>query len=348
MNNKNLNDITERIACFLCEEKTNEASCDFGFNIFETAGIVEKEVYMGNVLAELINPKGAHGQKFLYLDLFFKHVLTDNRQTERSVVHTEHLTGSKRWIDIVIEDGQRLIPIEVKINAGDQENQCADYVKDTKSPVYYLTIDGRMPSDYSTGSLTSDEIRTMIKPISWQKSVIDWLSACIEASDEEHTIALMNLRQFLSAVKKFCLLGTMDKYRKKLDSNRHDKIAETLWKIVQQRNLNWKRLEYGVNTEDKGINYFIGNSENEFFRVLCEGGATKVGKIFGLNASVGNADNWVFIGPEYEKKRKEKYSRDWWICEETIVTRNKAHLLFDEDCLRYYVNKIIESYERMS
>ncbi len=351
MNNENLYEVLGRIVCFLREEKTNKTSCDFGFNIFEAAGISTKEVFMCNVLANLINPNGAHGQKYLYLDLFFKYVLNATRLTKKVIVHTEWPTENGRWIDIVIEDGQRVIPIEVKINARDQKNQCADYsVYAKESSVYYLTADGHMPSDYSIGNLTEDEIMTKIKPIAWETSVIKWLNACIEATEDEYDIVLMHLQQFISAVKKFCLFAAMSKHMKSLDINRRDKIKEVLQEVVRKRGLDWTHLNYGFNTQDDGINYFIGESGDEFFRVLCEGGVTKAGKIVGLNNSTGNGEKWVFGGREWDKKRKEKYGNDvkWWLCEEIIVPYNKFHLLFDDDYLEYYVDRIVELYEKLS
>jgi hypothetical protein len=41
-------------------------------------------------------------------------------------VHREYF-ADRRLIDIVIEIGNRFIPIEVKIYAGDQWGQCYDY-----------------------------------------------------------------------------------------------------------------------------------------------------------------------------------------------------------------------------
>lgn len=46
---------------------------------------------------------------------------------ERTCVMTEYLIDNGRRIDIMLQHPQFSIPIEVKINAGDQESQCYDY-----------------------------------------------------------------------------------------------------------------------------------------------------------------------------------------------------------------------------
>ena len=54
---------------------------------------------------------------------------------ERTCVMTEYLIDNGRRIDIMLQHPQFSIPIEVKINAGDQESQCYDYhfyVRNTK------------------------------------------------------------------------------------------------------------------------------------------------------------------------------------------------------------------------
>ena len=142
------------------------------FNIFDICGISYDEVKVCRFLFELLNPKGRHLQGIKYLKLFFKEVLkykvlpTDDELRNAIVMREEYITNERR-IDISIllnmNNIRYYIPVEVKIYAGDQEDQCYDYYQhslkmnenDTeKSFVYYLTPYGKYPSLYSTKNLT--------------------------------------------------------------------------------------------------------------------------------------------------------------------------------------------------
>ena len=78
-----------------------------------------------------MNPRGQHGQGAAFLRIFLYDVLgmpvNSREELKHAVVTTEYLIDRERHIDIVIELGQRFIPIEVKIYAGEQESQCYDY-----------------------------------------------------------------------------------------------------------------------------------------------------------------------------------------------------------------------------
>ncbi|GHU66295.1 hypothetical protein AGMMS49983_15650 [Clostridia bacterium] len=130
------------------------------FNIFSIAGIETDEVRICKIIKELIDPKGAHYQGSAYLRLFVEHVLDisdeiSDEEYKKSGVYTEDSIDNQRRIDIFIMIGKYEIPIEVKINAGDQVRQCSDYKKKAKnSPLYYLTLDGHPPSKKSAEGLT--------------------------------------------------------------------------------------------------------------------------------------------------------------------------------------------------
>lgn len=170
------------------------------YNIFEITGIATDEVKMCRVIYDLINPKGSHSQGDTYLKLFIKHVLQlQLPRLENVQVYRERLIENNRRIDIVIEAKDYIIPIEVKINARDQESQCDDYAKVAKiSKVYYLTKFGTMPSTYSS----KDQNR--VTSISFAHDILLWLKKCLEQSD---TIKLAPIRevllQLIAVIKKF-------------------------------------------------------------------------------------------------------------------------------------------------
>lgn len=202
------------------QQRQNQYAKNTGnwFNIFEIVGISTREVYMCRILAELLNPKGAHCQEAEYLNLFCKRFFPEkNINTGKVSVITEDLTKNLdeigkefRRIDIVIdeEDGH-YIPIEVKINAREQQEQCADYLysarkiyaKRHKNPqeaiICYLTKTGEMPVSVSFKDKES------VKRISWLQ-IVDWLQECICRIDTIRKTPITEIMmQYKTAIEKF-------------------------------------------------------------------------------------------------------------------------------------------------
>lgn len=192
-----------------------EKGCDF--NIFDIIGISTKEVYICRLLAELLDPKGCHAQKTKYLDLFYKRFLEDNFKdldTNKVTIIKEDLTKQlekegkdKRRIDIVLnENNGHYIPIEVKINAEEQLDQCQDYLKQAekyykqrkpnKKPfVCFLTKSGYMPKSIK------EEHHDQIICISWSE-ISEWINDCIEMSNDKAPIIEV-LKQFKAIIKEY-------------------------------------------------------------------------------------------------------------------------------------------------
>ena len=114
--------------------------------------------------------------------------------------------GRTRYIDLAITTLRRIVPIEVKINAADQENQCYDYwqaakrymtkKKSNELPVlYYLTPSGYFPP--SANGLT----RVAIDTIAFYPEILRWLEACLERTPENFSCR-KNLMRLLAEVHK--------------------------------------------------------------------------------------------------------------------------------------------------
>ena len=128
------------------------------FNIFYIQGIASDEVRVCRFMKELLDPKGSHGQGYIFLRRFMVNVLkteehfSDNEYRDARVMQEELIDNGRR-IDLVIHiKGNRLFPVEVKIYAADQIDQCFDYywfakASDPAAKVYYLPLDGHEPSD---------------------------------------------------------------------------------------------------------------------------------------------------------------------------------------------------------
>ena len=157
------------------------------FNIFEIANIDTDEVTICRFLNEILSPKGSHHQGILYLRSFINEVLKLNITDDELLnahVFREYHTAQNRRIDLVINNEKYFIPIEVKIYAGEQQNQCYDYYKYAKnSNIYYLTRFGESPSSYSLGGLSEKKVTT----ISFETDILDWLDICLR---EKETIVI--------------------------------------------------------------------------------------------------------------------------------------------------------------
>lgn len=170
------------------------------FNIFRVLNVAENEVSICRILYELLNPQGSHGQGNLYLKLFAEKVLRlPGENFEKASVYREYTLSSKRRIDIVIKSGEWFIPIEVKIYADDQYEQCYDYYQAAQAPeteksyMYYLTLDGHIPSPESARGLTEKKDGTGIVEgydevicLSFASDMLTWLRACLSARETQN------------------------------------------------------------------------------------------------------------------------------------------------------------------
>ena len=166
-------------------EEISKVSGD-NFNVFRVIELTSDEVRLhSKFLAELLNPKGSHGQGSKFLDLFIQQFDIKNVDSETSKVSVEESIGNKTTttggrIDILIEDNNKhTIIIENKIYASDQENQLLRYYKYSRDNIFYLNLDGSDPSEYSCHGLKIDED---FKVISYKDDILTWLENCKKES----------------------------------------------------------------------------------------------------------------------------------------------------------------------
>lgn len=199
------------------------------FNIFEVANIAHDEVAICRVLYELLSPAGTHCQGAVYLKLFFESVLQikiSETELKTARVFREYQIDAQRRIDLVIETEKKFIPIEVKIYAGEQENQCYDYFveaqKHTDCPkIYYLTRFGTSPSECSANGLTkNEEGYNEIVNISFSDDVLGWLSLCLKQSN---TLKIAPIREILLQ-----LIAVIRKFTDKMGDEKEMEIKELL------------------------------------------------------------------------------------------------------------------------
>lgn len=155
------------------------------FNIFQILNLQTAEVRVHSAfLAELLNPRGTHGQKDLFLKLFTKQLGIEGFDTQAATAEVEKFTGvinadytKGGRIDILLTDkNKKHIIIENKIYASDQKNQLLRYYNyDPNGHLFYLTLFGNSPDGISTDSLLNSD---KYKLLSYNTDILDWLEKC--------------------------------------------------------------------------------------------------------------------------------------------------------------------------
>lgn len=196
------------------EEETAKRALEF--NIFHTLHANDKEVMMCRMLYEFLNPRGSHGRGAEYLRWFLENILelddvAVDEPGQAKVFREYVIEDSDRRIDIYIDTPYRAIPIEVKIYAKEQNNQCLDYYAyanaenrkkliKRKWRMAYLTQYGTMPSPYSTGN--DKHCIDSIKAISWSVHILDWMKM-IRQSQESNANVYEVITQYIGVIEEF-------------------------------------------------------------------------------------------------------------------------------------------------
>ena len=202
--------LLERVRATVKKLEDQYKKTGMAYNVFKVAGIAEREVIMCSVLADLLNPKGQHYQGTVYFKLFMDMVVnplagkTIPLNLAKLNIMPEYKIDDDRRIDIVISDGSVFIPIEVKIRAGEQKQQLADYAVFSRKmnsgssfiPVLFLTPDGRESNE----AAKSDYVC-----VSFEKHIIPWLVQCLNCAETDKASPIREiLKQYIKAIKSFC------------------------------------------------------------------------------------------------------------------------------------------------
>ncbi|AEE49293.1 PD-(D/E)XK nuclease family protein [Haliscomenobacter hydrossis] len=185
-----------------CYEKIAELSGE-KYNVFVTLKMHADEVKLHSAfLASLLDPKGSHGQKDIFLKLFLDSLGVTEFDTSNAEVKIEEDVGkvtedSGGRIDIVISSGSRNILIENKIYAGDQSGQLMRYYKAYENKeLFYLTLYGVDASENSVGK----DSGVKYQPISYVEDILDWLNQCQKES-VNHPILRETIAQYINLIK---------------------------------------------------------------------------------------------------------------------------------------------------
>lgn len=191
------------------------------YNIFNDLGFMSDEVHLHSMfLANLLNPKGSHGQRGKFLEAFLKMlhksfpaISADNLEldTANASVEVEKYIGRQTdseggRIDIYLTDGKHSIIIENKIYASDQHHQMLRYWNyemsqkgdDTEKSfvLIYLTLDGCSPSKESLGE---DLKENDIVCLSYKSDIRGWLDRCVELASRTPLVR-ETINQYISTI----------------------------------------------------------------------------------------------------------------------------------------------------
>ena len=191
------------------------------YNIFNDLGFMSDEVHLHSMfLANLLNPKGSHGQRGKFLEAFLKMlqksfpaISADSLELDTAIasVEVEKYIGRQTdseggRIDIYLTDGKHSIIIENKIYAGDQHHQMLRYWNygmsqkgdDTEKSfvLIYLTLDGCSPSKDSLGE---DLKENDIVCLSYKSDIRGWLDRCVELASRTPLVR-ETINQYISTI----------------------------------------------------------------------------------------------------------------------------------------------------
>lgn len=217
----------ENLCRDFCKIKSNnEFESISDGNVFSVLDIIRKEIMYCRVLVYLLRNNW---------HLFEENVLKKCCDGEELVTaETEFPCDppcddyqKEGRIDIFLKTQSHIVAIEVKVDAGDQEHQLIRYQKELEKSfkeyehhIFYLTLDGHRPSDYSLkcnqNCNKNSNNKCVVQDcqlISFNSDICNWLQNII-SDFEEHSIA----KDFLEVLKM-----SNNNYQEYVELLRHSK-----------------------------------------------------------------------------------------------------------------------------
>lgn len=256
------------------------------FNMFLICGVNHYENTHSAILAELLNPNGAHGLKAKLLESFIENLgeyfTIEKFNCERARVRTEHSSEEGR-MDLLIDDNQnRAIIIENKIYAADQHEQLIRYNRyaqmyENGYQLLYLTLFGGHASEQSGGNIS-------YLSISYKEHIINWLEKCVSIASRS-PIVRETIIQYISHLKQ---LTNQDMHIKN-----KEEITEVLSKIENLRAAQAIYQNYSAT-----YNYII----EKYFNPKMEEFASQKGLFYHYERSEENYVRFHITSPKWEGK----------------------------------------------
>jgi hypothetical protein len=164
-----------------------------------------------DIMADLLDPEGRHGQDRVFLESFLKGVQLPELVAEGvKSISRERFTNNGRRIDLLIEfESGRALAIENKPFAKDQLKQISDYCDELAQKfapgytLFYLTPSGQSPPSDSIEAGKRDSLlrQRTLRCISYRMEIVNWLESCVRECKAEKVRWL--LRDFAEYVAEF-------------------------------------------------------------------------------------------------------------------------------------------------
>lgn len=261
------------------------------YNIFYDLGFMSDEVHLHSMfLANLLNPKGSHGQRGKFLEAFLKMlqksfpaISADSLELDTAIasVGVEKYIGRQTdseggRIDIYLTDGKHSIIIENKIYAGDQHHQMLRYWNygmsqkgnDTEKSfvLIYLTLDGCSPSKESLGE---DLKENDIVCLSYKSDIRGWLDRCVELASRTPLVR-ETINQYISTIG-ILTNNVMENNKDLFDILSKKENLDAIYDIVNNKNAVVNRIvneefipQLRILAKSKGFSMGDGCIENWF------------------------------------------------------------------------------------
>jgi len=161
------------------------------FNVFRL--IRPDENSLSDIIKDLLDPAGSHGQQRTFLDSFLR--LVDQSDLVHKQPHalvredaTNYIVRSQRLIDVTVDFGDFGLVIENKPWAGDQPNQLRDYHTHLTAKygpnfcLVYITPDGRRPTSASMEKHLTEALlgSNQLRLVSYRSDIAQWLQECCQ------------------------------------------------------------------------------------------------------------------------------------------------------------------------
>jgi hypothetical protein len=179
------------------------------FSVFDY--LQPDEVRLSKIIADLMNPKGNHGQGATFLTCFMERLIADNckipegwqERLDRARIVTEastsFMSNSSRRIDIRIELPPFFgIGIENKPWALEQRDQLSDYVRELERRysdqfvIVFLCQKGRTPQSIATGDWERLQQSGKCVRLNYSGGFLAWLNDCYQRTQADKVRHFLN------------------------------------------------------------------------------------------------------------------------------------------------------------
>ena len=250
------------------------------FNLIKIMGMATSEVHTHTpIIADLLNPKGSHGQGSIFLKIFVEYFSLNFDINTKVIVEREKREG-KDQIDILIRNDHQIMIIENKIYASDQSKQLNRYysycIAKNKQPILiYLSLLDAQPSKKSLGHILRNEEDgcyylngDLTQPVdlsilNYQNDLLGWLSE-IEQYLNDQTNILAAIQQYKNLVLQMTgnIMSNKSAIKELLlsvDSKQFKAISD-INHIFQSQEFRGELLERFFSEIDTSFNHYQGYS----------------------------------------------------------------------------------------